>query len=195
MRKIIWGIPAGIVSLLVGYVTVYYLVIPTLVNYPRLASMIQRFQYTDEALWVFIFLSLWLVYWQWVWGRFSKIYLHLFYSVYLFLLFIVLFTKARTYHSFNFDVFRLPLGTNQSNAEFLLNIFYFVPLGFLYSFSMKRWEAWTVSLVTILGIETIQYVFYVGTFDVWDIITNFLGCVIGYEICVKIKPHFQKRTA
>lgn len=53
MRKIF----AGIVSLIVSYGMVYTLVMPTLQNYPRLARMAQRFEYTDEALWLFIFLA------------------------------------------------------------------------------------------------------------------------------------------
>lgn len=61
MKKII----AGIISFMLSYGMVYYLVMPTLQNYPRLDSMAQRFEYTDEALWLFIFLSLWLFYWQW----------------------------------------------------------------------------------------------------------------------------------
>ncbi|WP_214280693.1 VanZ family protein [Escherichia coli] len=40
--------------------------------------------------------------------------------------------------------------------------------------------------ITIIGIETIQYVFYIGTFDIWDIFTNFTGCMIGYIFCKRI---------
>ncbi|WP_334202423.1 hypothetical protein [Enterococcus avium] len=46
MKKII----AGIVSFILSYGMVYYLVMPMLQNYPRLSSMAQRFEFTDEVL-------------------------------------------------------------------------------------------------------------------------------------------------
>lgn len=183
MKKVI----AGIGSLLVSYGVVYYLVLPTLFNYPRLERMTQRFEFTDEALWMFVFLSLWLFYWQWAQRKFWNVYLYLFYSCYFLLLFIMLFTKARAYHSFNLNPFELYLNTAQQVSELILNIGYFIPLGCLYGFRASKAEAVAIALTTILGIETIQYVFYLGTFDIWDIITNFIGCVIGYQLCGLIK--------
>ncbi|MDT2822158.1 VanZ family protein [Enterococcus devriesei] len=183
MKKII----AGIGSLIVSYGLVYYLVLPTLFNYPRLERMTQRFEYTDEALWLFIFLSLWLFYWQWEQRKLWSVYLYLFYSCYLLLLFIMLFTKARAYHSFNLNPFELYLNNGQQISELILNVGYFIPLGCLYGFRASKVEAVVIALTTILGIETIQYVFYLGTFDIWDIITNFIGCVIGYQLCGLIK--------
>lgn len=183
MKKII----AGIVSFILSYGMVYYLVMPTLQNYPRLARMAQRFEYTDEALWVFIFLSLWLFYWQWEQRRLWNIYLYLFYSCYFLLLFIMLFTKARAYHSFNMNPFELFLNNEQQVVELLLNIGYFIPLGCLYGLRAKPLEAAVIALITIIGIETIQYVFYIGTFDIWDIITNFTGCIIGYLFSLQNK--------
>ncbi|MDT2753527.1 VanZ family protein [Enterococcus pseudoavium] len=186
MKKII----AGVLSLFLSYGMVYYLVVPTLQNYPRLAQMSQRFAFTDEVLWLFIFLSLWLLYWQWEERKLWNSYLYLFYSCYFLLLFIMLFTKARAYHSFNLNPFELFLNNSQQIIELLMNIGYFIPLGCLYGLRVKKGEAAVIALVTIIGIETIQYVFYIGTFDIWDIITNFTGCVIGYQACRQLK----KRT-
>ncbi|MGH1830440.1 VanZ family protein [Enterococcus gilvus] len=183
MKKII----AGVVSLLLSYGMVYTLVMPTLQNYPRLARMAQRFEYTDEALWLFIFLSLWLFYWQWEQRKLWSIYLYLFYSCYFLLLFIMLFTKARAYHSFNLNPFELYLNNGQQIIELLLNIGYFIPLGCLYGLRASKVEAAVIALTTIIGIETIQYVFYIGTFDIWDIFSNAVGCVIGYFLCIKFK--------
>ena len=187
MKKII----AGIVSLFASYGMVYYLVMPTLANYPRLYRVAQRFEYTDEALWLFIFLSLWLFYWQWEQRKMWNVYLYLFYSCYILLLFIMLFTKARLYHSFNLNPFVLYLNNKQQVIELILNTGYFIPLGFLYGFRASKIEAVVIALVTILGIETIQYVFYIGTFDIWDIITNFLGCMIGYFLCQKVRTRIS----
>lgn len=182
---------AGIVSFIASFGMVYYLVMPTLQNYPRLDAMAQRFEYTDEALWVFIFLSLWLFYWQWEQRKLWNIYLYLFYSCYFLLLFIMLFTKARAYHSFNLDPFELYLNNRQQIIELILNTAYFIPLGCLYGFRAKPMEAALIALITIIGIETIQYVFYIGTFDIWDIITNFTGCVIGYQLCRLLKRRLK----
>lgn len=183
MRKII----AGIVSFVLSYGMVYYLVLRTLQNYPRLDAMTQRFEYTDEALWVFIFLGLWLFYWQWEQRKFWNVYLYLFYSCYFLLLFIMLFTKARAYHSFNLNPFELYLNNSQQIIELILNTGYFIPLGVLYGLRAGKVEAAVIALISIIGIETIQYVFYLGTFDIWDIFTNFAGCVIGYLLCGLIK--------
>ena len=61
----------------------------------------------------------------------------------------------------------------QQIIELILNTAYFIPLGCLYGLRAKPVEAALIALITIIGIETIQYVFYIGTFDIWDIITNF----------------------
>lgn len=187
MKKVI----AGIISLIVSYGLVYYLVLPTLQNYPRLERMTQRFEYTDEALWLFIFLSLWLFYWQWEQRKLWSVYLYLFYSCYLLLLFIMLFTKARAYHSFNLNPFELYLNNSQQISELLLNIGYFIPLGVLYGLRANKLEAAVIAVTTVLGIETLQYVFYLGTFDIWDIITNLAGCGIGYRVCGVLKKRMN----
>ena len=61
----------------------------------------------------------------------------------------------------------------QQIIELILNTAYFIPLGCLYGLRAKPVEAALIALITIIGIETIQYVFYIGTFDIWDIFTNF----------------------
>ncbi len=178
---------AGAISFVISFGMVYYLVLPTLQNYPRLDGMMQRFEYTDEALWLFISLSLWLIYWQWEQRKLWPVYLYLFYSCYLLLLFIMLFTKAQSYHSFNLNPFELYLNNWRQICELLLNIGYFIPLGVLYGMRANKVEAAVIAVTTILGIETIQYVFYIGTFDIWDIITNLTGCLIGYSIFSLLK--------
>ncbi|MDT2758637.1 VanZ family protein [Enterococcus xiangfangensis] len=183
MRKIV----AGIISFIASYGAVYYLVLPTLETYPRLAGMVQRSDYTDEALWLFIFFSLWLFYWQWEQKKIWNSYLYLFYSGYFLLLFIMLFTKAQTYHSFNLNPFELYLNNKQQVIELILNTCYFIPLGCLYGMRAKKAETVVIALTTILGIETLQYLFYLGTFDIWDIMTNFAGCMIGYYFFSLIK--------
>lgn len=159
---------------------IHYLALPTLMNYPRLARMIDRFTYTEETLTLFLFFSIWLFLIQWQYGKFSTIYIYLVYTVYLFLLFVVLFAKAERYRSYSFDPFDFLIWNRRILIEAFLNVVYFIPLGGLYGLKAKLWEFLILSLLTILGVETIQYVFYVGTFAVSDILLNFIGCVVGY---------------
>lgn len=183
MRKLF----TGLFSLILSYLLVYLLVVPTLQNYPRLYWMANRSEYTDKLLWLFIFLSLWLFYWQWEQKKFWNIYIFLFYSGYFVILFIMLFTKAQTYHAFNLNPFNISLNSRRQLAEFVLNICYFVPLGCLYGIYTKLFEAVIIALVTILGIEIIQYIYYLGVFDILDILANVLGCLIGYYLYLFIR--------
>lgn len=61
----------------------------------------------------------------------------------------------------------------------LLNVLIFVPLGALFQFSYKNLGLFTLCIIII---EATQYFFYLGFFDIGDIITNILGIVIGHLI-------------
>lgn len=180
MKQLIKQLFFFLFSLIIAVGLIHYLALPTLMNYSRLARMIERFAYTEVTLMVFLFFSIWFFFLQWQYGKFSTIYVYLVYTVYLFLLFIVLFAKAQRYHSYSFDLFDFLLWNKRILMEAFLNVIYFLPLGGLYGMKAKPWEFIVLSLLTILGIETIQYVFYVGTFAISDILLNFIGCTIGY---------------
>lgn len=167
-------------SLMGSIVLIHELALPTLVNYPRLNHMIKRFAYTEQVLTFFLFLSIWLFLIQWQLEKFSVIYLYLVYAIYLFLLFVVLFAKAKRYHAYFFDPFDFLIWEKRVIVEAILNVLYLIPLGGLYGLKAKNWEFVVIALTTILGIETLQYVFYVGTFAISDILLNFIGCTIGY---------------
>lgn len=87
-------------------------------------------------------------------------------------------------------------------SSLILNVFLFVPLGYLLPLSiekMKRW--WKVLLVGTLFsfcIETIQLVTHFGWFDIADPIYNGIGSLIGYSIHRKnfigIKEHNTGRV-
>lgn len=188
------GVNLGFIVLsIVGSVLlIHELALPTLVNYPRLAHMIQRFAYTEQVLIFFLFLSMWLFFLQWQWGKFSVIYLYLVYAIYLFLLFVVLFAKAKRYHAYSFNPFDFLIWEKHTLIEAVLNVVYLIPLGGLYGLKAKRWEFVIIALTTILGIETLQYVFYVGTFGISDILLNFIGCSIGYAFVRFVRLHTRK---
>ncbi|MGM0340113.1 VanZ family protein [Enterococcus sp. AZ007] len=79
------------------------------------------------------------------------------------------------------------LNNKQQIIELILNTGYFIPLGYLYRIRAGKLEVAVITMITILWTETLQYVFYLGIFDIWDIISNFIGCVIGYQFYRIIK--------
>ena len=169
----------GVLSFFVGFLLIHWIAYPVLNSYPHLASAMARFAYTKEFLVGFVTLSMWLFFVQMIFQKFTVIYTYLFYSVYLFLLFIVLFAKARNYHSYSFELFDFAVRNKRVLLEAALNVIYFIPLGILFSFKSRFWEFCLISVLFICGVETIQYVFYIGTFAVSDIMLNLIGCLIG----------------
>ena len=169
----------GVLSFFVGFLLIHWIAYPVLNSYPHLASAMARFAYTKEFLVGFVTLSMWLFFVQMIFQKFTVIYTYLFYSVYLFLLFIVLFAKARNYHSYSFELFDFAVRNKRVLLEATLNIIYFIPLGILFSFKSRFWEFCLISILFICGVETIQYVFYIGTFAVSDIMLNLIGCLSG----------------
>lgn len=191
MRRTIYITIAGVLSLIVGYSVIHWVAFPTLLHYPKLEGAMSRYAYTEETLIAFLVGSLWLFCIQVICKKISVIYIYLVYSVYLFLLFIVLFAKASNYHSFSSDIFDFVVKDKRVITEAVLNLLFFIPLGGLYGVKAKFWEFMIVSLLTILGIETIQYVFYIGTFAFSDILLNWIGCLIGFEMCKWIKKYLE----
>lgn len=191
MKRIVSNIVYCMLSFLFSIVLVSWIAIPTLDQYSRFHHMIARFQYTESVLILFVWLAIWLFVLQWQIGKISTIYLYLFYSVYLFLLFTVLFTKAKNYHSLSLDPFDIFVWNKKIIMEAILNVIYFIPLGAVYAMKANKMEFVIISLLTILGIETIQYVFYLGTFAVSDIYLNFIGCIIGYSAFKILSKQFR----
>lgn len=183
VRKLLIYMITGFTAWLLSYSIIHWIAFPTLTHYQKLARVMARYEYTELTLIVFLSLSLWLFYFQFSRKKISVIYLYLVYSVYLFLLFVVLFAKASHYHSLSLDPFDFFVKDKRIIMEAFLNVLYFIPLGALYGLKTRIAEFVFASLITIIGIETLQYVFYVGTFAISDILLNWLGCIIGYWIC------------
>lgn len=119
------------------------------------------------------------------------VYAYLVYSVYLLLLFIVLFTKAATYHAISLNPFDFLTNNPRILSEAFLNIVYFIPLGVLYGLKANWRQTCAIALITILGIETLQYAFYLGTFAISDILLNFSGCLLGFKLQAMLETHFK----
>jgi glycopeptide antibiotics resistance protein len=66
------------------------------------------------------------------------------------------------------------------------NIITFIPLGFFSSLLFKRFRnilsVVAFSIIGITIIESLQFVFNVGVFDIDDIILNTVGSIIGFAI-------------
>ena len=176
-----------LVTFILSYATITWLIMPVLTRYQSLARLINHFDYTALTLILLLTLIIWLFGIQYHLKHFSVIYLYLAFSVYLLLLFMVLFTKTTDFQAISLNPFDFIKADTRTIQEAVLNIIYFIPLGGLYCINTDFKQFVIVSLVTLLGIETIQFVFYLGTFAISDILLNFLGCLIGYYCCWEIK--------
>jgi glycopeptide antibiotics resistance protein len=89
----------------------------------------------------------------------------------------------------NFDGFKSSMVTD----NFFGNIFAFLPFGFLLPLLRKNLNFYRITLYSFLFsllIESAQFIFRVGAFDVDDMILNSLGGGIGYillTILLRIK--------
>lgn len=66
----------------------------------------------------------------------------------------------------------------------VLNVAAFVPLGLLLPLAARPFRRWYIAVPTgflaSLAVETLQYLTRRGTWDVDDLLTNTLGCALGY---------------
>lgn len=194
MRKILEYGLAGVVAYLISRYFVWHIVLPTLNSYPRLTRVMARFPATTLFLILFLTLTFWLGWVQWGRRQLSPIYGYLVYSVYLLLLFIVLFTKANVYHAISLNPFDFIQKDHKTLLEAVLNVVYFIPLGGLYHLKASFFETNIIALLTILGIEILQFAFYLGTFALSDILLNWIGCLIGFGLWTLAQHHFTVQT-
>lgn len=82
-----------------------------------------------------------------------------------------------------------------SIINILGNIIPFIPMGFIVpmAFPSQRNVFKTIisSLLLIFSIEILQIIFYVGSFDIDDIILNLLSCFIGFMLFITYKNTFK----
>lgn len=66
------------------------------------------------------------------------------------------------------------------------NIIIFIPMGiFIKTIPIHTIYQIIVSIIIIIGIETLQYITQIGVFDIMDIFLNMLGTLMGYIIVKK----------
>lgn len=74
------------------------------------------------------------------------------------------------------------LPDNFATINLLGNIVPFIPLGYFISniFNRNKFIKIVMLFLVTLSIESIQFIFSIGFFDIDDIILNFIGLMIGY---------------
>lgn len=72
---------------------------------------------------------------------------------------------------------------NGGSLIFLMNILFFIPIGFLFRLTIKTN---LLFLFSIFSIELIQLTLSIGIFDINDILLNYLGFLIGTIVIQKI---------
>jgi glycopeptide antibiotics resistance protein len=83
-------------------------------------------------------------------------------------------------------------------TNILGNILPFGPLGFLIPIIFKKYRRFvkTISIcfISIIGIESFQFVTMLGFFDIDDILLNTLGCIIGYCVYGGLRILLNKQS-
>lgn len=76
------------------------------------------------------------------------------------------------------------------------NIVPFIPMGFIIpmTFASQRniIKVMFFCLLLIFSLETLQFLFFLGSFDIDDIILNQLSCTIGYLLFITYKNIFKQ---
>ncbi|MGE7945541.1 VanZ family protein [Lysinibacillus sp. NPDC093688] len=99
--------------------------------------------------------------------------------------------RYEDYKSYGYEFLLIPSGVPLNFPRFTFswlydfgNIAAFIPFGILLpllnQFDYKKFIGWF--MIVILGLETIQSLVHLGTFDVNDIISNTIGATIGYVV-------------
>ncbi|KOS60176.1 VanZ family protein [Lysinibacillus agricola] len=99
--------------------------------------------------------------------------------------------RYEDYKSYGYEFLFIPSGVPLNFPRFTFswlydfgNIAAFIPLGILfpllYQVDYKKFIGWF--MIVIFGLETIQSLVHLGTFDVNDVISNTIGATIGYVV-------------
>jgi len=132
--------------------------------------------------------------------------MNLMFIVYLFLLFQLVTTTDFESFSNNFipfkEIMRYKIDSSLFYRNVIGNIILFVPFGYLVSYYIKKPKYYVtliLTFITSLSTEIIQM--YIGrSFDIDDIILNFVGGLVGYLIyklqfkIVEKLPNFLKKS-
>lgn len=81
--------------------------------------------------------------------------------------------------------------------DIIINLLMYFPLGFLLSMKKTGSKKAFLWLLLPLGcsilMETLQYVLYLGTTDITDVLMNFLGAAVGFFVYAVFARIFKKK--
>ena len=86
--------------------------------------------------------------------------------------------------------------TSTHGKEVFFNIIVFIPLGIYVQVFRHNWNIavkCTVSLLTSLLLEVIQFIFAIGASDITDLIGNTLGGMLGILSCMMLEKIAPKK--
>lgn len=89
------------------------------------------------------------------------------------------------------------VGIVPSSLNFIANIVVFIPMGYLIPHVVRRpsfLKTVVYSLASILSIEIIQFLTYLGAADIDDVLLNLVGCVMGYAVYVIFRAFLNKQN-
>lgn len=91
------------------------------------------------------------------------------------------------------DIYTSDINSGIPFINILGNIIPFIPMGFIIPLAFSSLRSFMKTMITCLmlicSIEILQLIFYVGSFDVDDIILNQISCIIGFilfKVCKNI---------
>ena len=148
------------------------------------------FKFINTPYFVIVYLILGGIYFMTVFNQLldKKIHKNLVTGSFLFYclsLIFILFFKSVGIRGYEWNVFKLIEYLRYDTTAALINLSLFIPMGLF----IKRLNVKTVflSIGMLFGIEVIQYIFSLGIFDLLDILLNFIGLLIGYQLRRLIK--------
>lgn len=81
----------------------------------------------------------------------------------------------------------------QDTIQYLENILFFIPFGFLLPWKKSRKQAYLIAFAVSFTIELSQFVYAVGLAETDDVIANVLGGVIGFWLYQIMKRRRETR--
>lgn len=126
-------------------------------------------------------------------GKMKRFILYIEFCLYMVALLVFLLLKSPGIQGVNLSFAGFWIDLQYSTFEVVMNVILFIPLGILLANKLKLRSTILLSLIFILAIESIQYLFKLGVFDVIDIATNFAGILIGY-LPTRLWLYFNNRN-
>lgn len=126
-------------------------------------------------------------------GKMKRVIIYIEFCLYMIALLVFLLLKSPGIQGVNLSFSGFWIDLQYSTFEVIMNVILFIPLGILLANKLKLVSTVILSFLLIIAIESIQYIFKLGVFDVIDIATNFSGILIGY-LPTRVWLYFNNRN-